>query len=170
MTPWLRRFALTAHVASSVGWLGAVAAFLALSIIGLTSDDAQTARSAYLVMEPAAWFVLIPLALTSLLTGIVQSLGTQWGLFRHYWVLFKLVINVVATFVLLMYTDTLGFMAGVAAESRDLAEVRNPSPAIHAGAAMLLLLTATALAVYKPRGVTPYGWRKQQELRTAPPT
>jgi hypothetical protein len=27
MTPGLRKFALTAHVTSSVGWLGAVAAF-----------------------------------------------------------------------------------------------------------------------------------------------
>jgi hypothetical protein len=36
MTPRLRKFALTAHVTSSVGWLGAVAAFLALAVAGLT--------------------------------------------------------------------------------------------------------------------------------------
>jgi hypothetical protein len=169
MTPGLRKLALTAHVASSVGWLGAIAGFLALAVVGLTSDDAQTVRGAYLVMEPAAWFVLVPLAFASLLTGLVQSLGTTWGLFRHYWVLFKLVINVVATIVLLMYMETFRFMAGMAADpSADLGAVRNASPLLHAGAALLLLLAATTLAVYKPRGMTRYGRRKQRAVpRTA---
>jgi hypothetical protein len=166
MTPRLRKLALTAHVTSSVGWLGAVVVFLALAIVGLTSQDAQTVRGAYLVMEPAAWFVLVPLALASLLTGIVQSLGTTWGLFRHYWVLFKLLITVVATIVLLFYMGTFTFMAGVAADpSADLGVVRNASPVLHAALALLLLLVATVLAVCKPRGMTRYGRRKQQEER-----
>ena len=166
MTPRLRKVALTMHVASSVGWLGAVAAFLALALVGLTSKDAETVRGAYLVMEPAAWYLLIPLAFTSLLTGLVRSLGTTWGLFRHYWVLFKLLINIFATIVLLTYMETFRFMADVAADpSADLDVVQNASPLLHATAALLLLLTATTLAVYKPRGMTPYGQRKQREQR-----
>jgi hypothetical protein len=161
MTPGLRKFALTAHVASSVGWLGAVAVFLGLAVVGLTSEDAQTVRGAYVVMEPAGWFVLVPLALTSLVTGLVQALGTTWGLFRHYWVVFKLLINVFATIVLLMYMQTLASLADLAADARaELDGVRSPSPLLHAGAALLLLLTATVLAVYKPRGLTPYGRRR----------
>jgi hypothetical protein len=161
MTPGLRKFAHTAHVASSVGWLGAVAVFLGLAVVGLTSEDAQTVRGAYVVMEPAGWFVLVPLALTSLVTGLVQALGTTWGLFRHYWVVFKLLINVFATIVLLMYMQTLASLADLAADARaDLDGVRSPSPLLHAGAALLLLLTATVLAVYKPRGLTPYGRRR----------
>jgi hypothetical protein len=164
MTRRVRKLALTAHVTSSVGWLGAVAAFLALGIIGLTSQDAQTVRGVYLVMEPAAWFVLVPLAFASLLTGLVMALGTTWGLFRHYWVLFKLLINVFATTILLMYMETFRFMAGVAADpSADVSVVRNLSPVLHAGLATLALLVATVLAVYKPRGMTPYGRRKQEE-------
>jgi uncharacterized membrane protein len=163
MRPRLRKLALTAHVTSSVGWLGAVAAFLALGAVGLTSDDAETVRGVYLVMEPAAWFVLVPLAVASLVTGLVQSLGTTWGLFRHYWVLFKLLINLVATAVLLVYTETLSAMADVADDpSADLAVVRNPSPVIHAGLALVLLVVATTLAVYKPRGLTWYGQRKRR--------
>lgn len=166
MTPRVRKFALTAHVASSVGWLGAVAGFLALAVVGLTSQDAQTVRGAYLVMEPTAWLVLVPLAFASLLTGIVQSLGTTWGLFRHYWVLFKLLITVVATSVLLTYMETFSFMAGVAADpSADLGVVRNASPVLHAALALLLLIVATVLAVYKPRGMTGYGRRKRHERR-----
>jgi hypothetical protein len=170
MTPRLRKFALTAHVTSSVGWLGAVAGVLALAVAGLTSQDAQLVRAAYLAMEVTGWFVLVPLALASLLTGLVQSLGTKWGLFRHYWVLFKLLINLFATIVLLMYLQTLSALADVAAEttlsSDDLGGLRTASPVLHAGAALLLLLVATVLAVYKPRGMTPYGQRKQHEQRT----
>src|SRR5215212_10054849 len=102
MAPRLRKFALTAHVTSSVGWLGAVAGFLALAIAGLTSQDAQTVRAAYLAMELIGWFVLVPLSLVSLLTGLVQALGTAWGLFRHYWILVKLLINVFAAIILLL--------------------------------------------------------------------
>jgi hypothetical protein len=170
MTPGLRKLALTAHITSSVGWLGAVAGFLALAVVGLTSQDDQTVRGAFLVMEATGWFVLVPLSLASLLTGLVQSLGTTWGLFRHYWVLAKLVINIFATIVLLMYMQTLGSLADVAAETtvpgNDLGVLKSPSPLLHAGAALLLLLVATVLAVYKPRGMTPYGQRKQHSQRT----
>jgi len=167
MTPRVRKFALTAHVTSSVGWIGAVIVFLALAVIGLTSQDAQTARGAYLVMEPAAWYVLVPLALASLVTGLIQSLGTTWGLFSHYWVLFKLLINMLATLILLIYTQTLSHLAGVAADpTADLGVVRSSSPSLHAVLALLLLLVATVLAVYKPRGLTPYGQRRQRAKQT----
>jgi hypothetical protein len=164
LTPGVRKFALTAHVVSSVGWLGAVAAFLALALVGLTSDSAQTARGAYRVMEPTAWLVLVPLALASLVTGLVQSLGTSWGLFRHYWVLFKLVINVLSTAVLVTYMETFRLMADVAADpTSELEVVRNASPLLHGVGALILLLAATSLAVYKPQGLTPYGRRKRAE-------
>jgi hypothetical protein len=168
MTPGLRKLALTAHVTSSVGWLGAVVGFLALAVAGLISADPQIVRAAYLAMEPIGWFALVPLALASLLTGLIQSLGTTWGLFRHYWVLFKLLINLFATIVLLLYMQTLDDFARVAADTSftaDLSELRSPSPALHAGAALLLLLVATTLGVYKPRGLTPYGRRKERERR-----
>jgi hypothetical protein len=170
MTPPLRKFALTVHVTSSVGWLGAVAGFLALAVAGLTSQDAQTVRAAYIAMELTGWFVIVPLSLASLLTGLVQSLGTTWGLFRHYWVLFKFLINVFANIVLLMYMPTLDYFAGVTVDptlsADDLRVLRDPSPLLHASLALLLLLVATVLGVYKPRGMTAYGRRKQHEQRT----
>ena len=170
LTPRLRKLALTAHVTASVGWLGAVVAFLALSVAGLTSQDPQTVRGAYLVMELTGWIVLLPLSLASLLTGLISSLGSVWGLFRHYWVLFKLLINVVATIVLLLYMQTLDYLGDIAAEttltSGELRGLGNPSPTLHAAAALLLLLVATTLAIYKPRGMTRYGQRKQHRQRT----
>jgi uncharacterized membrane protein len=168
LPPRLRKLALTAHVIASVGWLGAVIAFLALSVTGLTSQDPQTVRGAYLVMEPTGRAVLVPLSLASLLTGLISSLGSTWGLFRHYWVLFKLAINLVATIVLLLYTQTLAYLADVAAETplpSGLHGLRDPSPTLHAAAALLLLLVATTLAIYKPRGRTRYGQRTQHRQR-----
>jgi hypothetical protein len=168
LAPRVRKFVLTAHVVSSVGWLGATVVFLGLAVAGLTVENEDKVRAAYLAMELTVWSVLVPLALASLLTGVVQSLGTTWGLFRHYWVLAKLLITIVATVVLLMYTQTIDYIGGVAAENGDLDELRDPSPLLHSAVAMLLLLTTTVLAVYKPRGLTRYGWRKQEELRPLP--
>ena len=168
MTPGLRKFALTAHIACSVGSLGAVAGFLALAVAGLVSQDARTVRSAYLAMELTAWFVILPLAIGALLTGIVQSLGTVWGLFRHYWVLAKLVLTVFVAIVLLLQMEPIGYLAGMAGEdtfsTADFRALRW-SPVLHAGGGLLVLLVPVALSLYKPRGMTPYGWRKQNAAR-----
>ena len=171
MTPGLRRFTFTTHITSSIGWVGAALAFLALAVIGFTSDDPVKVRGAYLLMAPAAWFVLVPLAHASLLSGIVLSLGTTWGLFRYYWVVLKLGITVFATVILLIYMGTFREMAGVAADPvMDLAVVRNASPIVHAILALILLLAATGLAVYKPLGMTDYGKRKLDERGLASAT
>jgi hypothetical protein len=174
MPPRLRRLVLTTHVISSVGWLGAAAAYLVLAVDVLASRDAQTVRAAVLVMELIAWFVIIPMALASLLTGIVQSLGTTWGLFRHYWVVYKLLLNAFAIFLLLEYTTSLSQLAGIAAKTTlsnaELSQLKDPGHIVHSGGGLLLLLVATVLAVYKPRGMTRYGQRKQHEQRAKRPT
>lgn len=166
MSPRLTRFALTVHVVASVGWLGAVLVFFGLSVVVIATPDVQTIRGIYIAMGAGVWPILIPLAFASLITGLVQALGTRWGLFKHYWVVFKLFINVFANIVLLMYARTITFLAGMAEEisisSADLEVLRGPSVLIHSSGALALLLAATALSVYKPRGVTRYGWRKQQ--------
>jgi len=166
--PRLRKFALTAHVTSSVGWLGAVAGFLALAVAGLTSRDAQTVRAVYLVMDLTAWYVIVPLCLASVLTGLVSSLSTTWGLFRHYWVLLKILITIPSSLMLLVHMQPISYMAGVAANPPfsivDLHGLKIQL-VIEAAAAVLVLLVATALSVYKPKGVTRYGWRKQREQR-----
>jgi hypothetical protein len=146
--PALRRFTLTTHVTSSAGWLGAVLVFLAIAAIGLTSEDDRTVRGTYLVMAPAAWFVLVPLAHASLFSGLALSLGTPWGLFRHYWVVLKLAITVFATVILMIYMGTFRQMAGVAADPVvELGLVRNPSPLVHSILALILLVSATILGI-----------------------
>jgi hypothetical protein len=166
----LRRFTFATHVISSVGWLGAALVFIALAAIGLSSQDERTVRGAYLVMAPAAWFVLIPLAHASLFSGIALSLGTPWGLIRHYWITIKLVITLFSTVILLIYMGTFRQMAGVASDPVvELALVRNPSPLVHSILAVVLLIAAIVLAIYKPFGMTPYGTRMLTRLPSQGP-
>jgi hypothetical protein len=166
MTPRLRKFALTTHVTSSVGWLGAAAVFLALAIAGMTGQDAQLMRAAYLAMELTTWIVILPLAILSLLSGVVSSLGTNWGLFRYYWVSLKLLITILATIVLLVHMQPIDFLAGVAAKttvfSANLQSLQILM-VIASGAALTALIVLTVLSVYKPRGMTQYGQRAQHE-------
>lgn len=161
MTPGLRKFALTAHITFSVGWLGAVIGFLALVVATLTSQDAQTVRATFIAMELIGWFAIVPLALASLLTGLVMSLGTKWGLFRHYWVLIKLLLTIIATIVLLLNMQTVSLLAdiGTKTESADLNGLWGEL--LHAGGGLLVLLVIMILSVYKPRGMTQYGRRKK---------
>jgi hypothetical protein len=155
MRPRLRKLALTAHIASSVGWFGAVLTFLAVAIVGVTTADDHVVRAANVIAEPVVWFVVLPFAVASLLTGLVSSLGSAWGLLRHYWVIFKLALNVFATAVLLIYTRTVDRFAAVAADpAADLEPLRSPTFVVHAAGAVVVLVVALVLAVYKPRGVT----------------
>jgi len=136
----------------------------------LISQNEQIVRAASLAMGLTAWFVILPLSLASLATGLVQALGTAWGLFRHYWILFKLLLTAVATIVLLLKLGPISYLADVAAEtafsSADLVGLRT-SLMVHAGGGLLMLLTAATLAVYKPQGMTRYGVRKQHERGNA---
>ncbi len=165
MTPGVRKLALTAHVTFSVGWIGGVVAYLTLGVTAVTSQDAQTVRAAWTAMELIGWFAIVPLALASLLTGLVMSLGTKWGLFRHYWTLISLVLTVLATFVLLLHMPDVSFLADVAQEAEAARLHGLGGDLFHSGLGLVLLLVIQVLNVYKPPGLTPYGWRKQHEQR-----
>ncbi|MCQ3973422.1 MAG: DUF2269 domain-containing protein [Anaerolineae bacterium] len=165
MTPGLRKFALTVHLTFSVGWIGAVVAYLGLGVAAVTSQEARTVRAAWIAMELTGWYVIVPLALASLLTGLVMSLGTKWGLFRHYWVLFSLLLTVFATTILLLHMPDVSAIAGVARAADDASLGRLGGDLLHPSLGLIVLLVIQVLNIYKPRGLTPYGWRKQQEER-----
>ncbi|MCI0554952.1 MAG: hypothetical protein L0287_28730 [Anaerolineae bacterium] len=165
MTRGLRKFVLTAHITFAVSWLGAVAGFFALGIAGVNSQDTQIVRSVYLAMELITQFVILPLSFAPLITGPILSLWTPWGLFRHYWILAKLLITVLSTLILLIHIQPISYLSAEAAK-RVLSSADHQiqiQMVVASGAALVALLVATGLAVYKPRGMTPYGWRKQYE-------
>jgi len=171
MTLRLRRIALTAHVACSVGWMGAVAAFLALAITGLKSGDSQLTRAAYLAIGVTTWWVILPFAAASSVTEVVSSLGSPWGLFRYYWVLVKLLITLFSSAVLVVHVQPIERLARAAATGSALTTVLHGAQVMMvyaSGVAVVALLALTALSVYKPRGQTPYGARMQAAERALP--
>ncbi|MFD7447059.1 hypothetical protein [Streptomyces sp. NPDC059909] len=163
MPPRLRKIVLTTHVVTSVGWLGAVLAYLVLGITAVTSQDIPEVRGAYAAMEVTVLYAIVPLALASVLIGIVNALGTSWGLFQHYWVLVKLLLTVFAATVLLIETQTVSHLAEMARSSANSREL--PGTLLHSVGGLVVLLIITILSMFKPRGVTRYGWRKQNEHR-----
>jgi hypothetical protein len=167
MSPGLRKLVLAVHLTISVGWIGAVAAYLALDVAAATGEDAQTLRTAYLGMDRIARYVIVPLALASLLTGLVVSLGSKWGLFRHYWVLISFLLTTFATLVLLSETRTISLHASIAADpatsDHHLRALGSTLP--HSIGGLVVLVVILVLNVYKPRGMTRYGQRKDREQR-----
>jgi hypothetical protein len=162
MKPGVRKFALSAHLTFSIGWIGAVLAYLALGVGAVTSQDVQTVRAAWTAMELTGWYVIVPLALASLLTGLVMALGTKWGLFRHYWVLISFVLTILATVVLLLHMPTVSSTVDVAQEAEGAPLEALGGDLLHPGIGLVVLLVIQVLNLYKPQGMTPYGWRKQQ--------
>ena len=167
MRPGVRKFALSAHLTSSIGWIGTVLAYLALGVAAVSSNDVQTIRAAWTAMELTGWFVIVPLAVASLLTGLVMAFGTKWGLFRHYWVLISFVLTVLATTVLLLHMPTVSSTADIAQEAEGAALEALGGDLGHPGIGLVVLLVIQVLNLYKPPGMTRYGWRKQQEQRAS---
>jgi hypothetical protein len=162
----LRKVVLTVHVISAVGWIGAACAYLSLTVAALTSESDDTVRAAFIAME-LVYFALIPLAATALVTGVAQALGTNWGLLRHYWIVAKLLLTVVAFGVMV---NNLGEVSSHADHVRHAPGADLPSGAAthgleHAGVGVLILLLVATLGLYKPRGLTRYGRRKQDQVR-----
>jgi hypothetical protein len=167
MPPALRKFALATHLTCSVGWVGAVAGYLALDVTVATSDDPQLLRAAWIAMGLVVSWAIVPLAFAALLTGLVMALGTKWGLLRHWWVLISFLLTVFATIVLLSEAGVIGHGAAVAADpSTSQDDLRAlPSTLPHSVGGLGVLLVIQVLNVYKPQGLTRYGWRKQREER-----
>lgn len=164
MRPATRKLALTSHIIASLGWMGAVAGFIVLDVATVASDDVPTLRAAYIGMDLVTDWAIVPLAFAALVSGIVMSLGTKWGLFRHWWVVVTLILTALATVVLLVQLPVIGHRAEMAADpdtaDDDLRHEGNLL--LHSIGGTVVLLLITVLNVYKPRGLTRYGWRKEQ--------
>lgn len=176
--PRTRKLALSLHLAVSVGWIGAVVAYLALSVAAANSDEVQVIRAAWIGMDLIGWYVIVPLALAALLTGLVIAVGTRWGLFRHYWVVFSLVLTIVATVVLIQHMPGVSDLADVARrgtsagldqlDAHQYGQLQQ-GDFLHPGLGLVALLVIQVLNVQKPPGLTRYGRRKQREERARSP-
>lgn len=170
LAPAQRRAILAAHLALSVGWIGAILAYLPFDVVTATSDDSAALRAAYSAMSLIAGAVIRPLAIGAFLSGIVISVGTTWGLIRHWWVAISLVLTTLATIVLLIEIQTIDAYAAVAADQSASADQLRAlgSTLVHSVGGLLVLLVVLVMNIYKPRGLTPYGWRRQRRAGSTP--
>ena len=165
MGPGLRRAALAVHVVSSVGWIGAAAAYLVLGVAAGISDDPATVRAAWIAMELIGWYGIVPISILALITGLIMSLGTPWGLLRHYWVLIALVLTVVSLIVLILHMPTVTAAAALARTADDSTVAQLGGDVLHPALGLVVLTVVAVLNLYKPRGLTAYGRRQQAQAR-----
>lgn len=135
--------------------------YIALGIASTASSSEDTIRAAWIAMEVTGWFVLVPLAVGSLVSGTWLALATRWGLFRHYWVVFAFVMTVLATVVLVLHMPSVSRTADVARGAGPQTLDRLGGDLAHASIGLLVLVIILVLNVYKPAGLTRYGWRTQ---------
>jgi uncharacterized membrane protein len=164
MPPLLRKAVLATHIGTSVGWLGALLAYLTLDITVATGANIETVRGAAIAMDLLVRYAIVPLAIASVFIGIINALGTPWGLFRHYWVLAKLILTLFAAGVLFLQVASLRYLA-------DLATAPEPhqlrGTLLHSVGGTVVLVTTLILSVFKPRGLTHYGWRQHRRSRAS---
>ena len=153
--PRARKLTLTLHLLAAGAWVGVDVVVAVLVFVGWFADDPARRGTAY---QALGWFVIWPMftaGLVCLASGVLLGLGSKWGLVRYWWVLAKLVLNLVLTSLVLlalrpMMPDTVehgrALAAGVPSDF-DAATLFFP-PVV----SLVALTTATALAVFKPWG------------------
>ena len=165
MAPALRKLVLTVHLAFAVGWVGAVMAYLPLAIAAVSGEETETERAALIAMELIGWFVFVPLAIATVLTGLAMALGTPWGLFRHWWVLITLGLTIILTGTVLNHMPSVTDLADAARGGESIDSAMKEHTLQHASGGLVLLLGIMLLNIYKPRGLTPWAKHKQHSQR-----
>lgn len=83
-------------------------------------------------------------------------------MFGHYWVLLSLLLTLFSTVVLVLHMPTVSAQTALAQQSEGAALEPFGGDLAHPGVGLVILLTIQVINMYKPRGMTRYGWRKQR--------
>jgi hypothetical protein len=154
MRPRTRKGVLVAHIVAAGSWIGLDVMLGVLIFTPLLTSVTAVAALCYQVLPLLLWPILLS-GLMCLVTGIVLGVGTHHGLVRYWWVLVKLILNVVLTLLVLVLLRP--GLDEAAEAGRQLAAGRPAGvdmsnmvfPPIVSGVS---LVVATVLAVYKPWG------------------
>jgi hypothetical protein len=166
LSPRWRKFLLVLHVATAVSWLGADLVLLTLTGAGLAgTDPAHVYPAAALV----GTVLLTPLSVLILLIGLTNGLLTRWGLFRHWWVVVKLVVTAMMTgLVLFLLAPGLRSAAELAAGTPDQDRLNMVIAPVVSSSLLVLMIV---LSVYKPWGRTDAARHgERRDVRAGQPT
>ncbi|MEU0342223.1 DUF2269 domain-containing protein [Streptomyces bobili] len=167
LTRPVRRANLVVHVAASASWLGLTLGLLGLGTAATTTGSAATVEASVRAMKLFADWLLLPVAALTLLSGLVLSLGTPWGLARHRWVFTKFWLTL-ATTTATVFALRPGVNAAVTAVAAG--EVLPDAGDVLFGPVVSLsaYLFMTVLSVLKPWGLTRRGRRLREEAAGGP--
>ncbi|WP_298561487.1 DUF2269 domain-containing protein [Streptomyces luteogriseus] len=156
-----RRTVLVVHVTVSASWLGLSLGLLALGATAASTGSAVTVEASVRAMKLFADRLLLPVAFLTLLSGLLLSLGTKWGLARYRWVYTK--------FWLTLATTTATVFALRPGVNSAVTAVAAGGPLPDAGDVLfgpVVSLSAyvfmTAISVLKPWGKTRRGSKRSQ--------
>ncbi|WP_405861230.1 DUF2269 domain-containing protein [Streptomyces sp. NBC_00090] len=157
-----RRATLVVHVVSAASWLGLALGLLALGITAATTESAPVLEASVRSMKTMVDWLVFPVALLTLLTGLLMALASNWGLARHRWIYTK-------------FWLTLAMIAGTFFGFRDAivntyTDVTAGHPLADAGDVLLGPMVSLAsyvfmmtISILKPWGLTKHG-RKQRAV------
>ena len=175
VTPGTRKALLTLHVALSGIFLGVAVVMVTLAVLAAGAEDVAVAHSHYALLESFDLTILPWFSLSSIMSGLAVSLTGKWGLVKHYWVLVKFILAVLAVASGLAFvqgwvvTAAEGSAQLVATAGRSVELGTDPSWLVGGfGFGGVLVLAATVLSVYKPWGRTWFG-RRAAGTRTRRP-
>ncbi|MEU6080327.1 DUF2269 domain-containing protein [Streptomyces sp. NPDC047108] len=161
-----RRALLVVHVSVSVGWLGLTTGLLALGVTAAVSGSAAAAEASYRSMQVFGDWLILPIALASLVSGLVLSLGTRWGLARHRWVVTKFWLTLAATAATAFSLRPAIDDAARAVASAEPVGAAATDLVVAPSVATALYVFVTAISVLKPWGLTRRGRRAHDTGRS----
>ncbi|ALG08688.1 hypothetical protein [Kibdelosporangium phytohabitans] len=145
MTQQRRRLLVVVHVLTSVSGIGATLAVVLVLALGLSTPDAEGRDALLGIADDIQHLLGIPLLSTAVLIGVLSAIYSPWGLFKHTWVLKKLVLTLVNLAMAIFLTGP-----------RILETADLPTAWLVFGALvaqLVLYLLATGLSVFKPKGL-----------------
>lgn len=147
-----RKLLRVVHFLFTGGWIGGTAAMAFLAVLGAVTTDPETRRATYAVMSRLDMAFIVPLVLGSITSGVALAMRTPWGLFKHRWIVAKLVLAVaMVVFAVSTVMRWVQRLASASAHGDHDGLAALAARLVVAAVIFLLgLVTVVAIAVFKP--------------------
>lgn len=154
-----KKWLLSLHILFAAIMLGTSVTFLILSITAVSTKDSGLVLSCYKAMHVLSETSVRASVIGTIVTGILLSLWTHWGLVKYYWIIAKEVLTLVAVILgpIGMYIWTLQGISlltdvGVEGANQGAYVVNTISLFIGIGLQIISLIAMYLLSVFKPWG------------------
>lgn len=148
-----RKALLVVHLATGLGWFGVGAAQFVIGLLAVRTADPAFRHIAFELVRVCGEVASAPLAILAAATGLLMAALTELGLLRHRWLIVKFALTTAAmvtgAVVLNGLSDRVATETAVATDpTAGLATGR--LAVCYGGANLLVLLTVTAISVFRP--------------------